>query len=136
MGLKRSHLRPSNEPLYGFTGDSIIPLGLIILPFMLGEQGRKATTMTDFLIIDCSTAYNTVLRRPAFNDLEVITSTKHLTLKFPTLMGVGHVYGEQNVAKSCYEKMIRFGTRKKAAKAKALTAAFPNASNAPTGYAQ
>ncbi|KAL5812009.1 hypothetical protein ACOSQ3_026959 [Xanthoceras sorbifolium] len=75
--------------------------------------------MADFLIIDCPTAYNVVLGRPALNDLEVITSIKHLTLKFPTLTGVGHVHREQKVAKSCYEKTVRFGTQEKAARAKA-----------------
>ncbi|KAL5789795.1 hypothetical protein ACOSQ2_004683 [Xanthoceras sorbifolium] len=75
--------------------------------------------MADFLIIDCPTAYNAVLERPAFNDLEVITSTKHLTLKFPTLTGVGHVHGEQKVARSSYEKTVRFEMQEKAVKAKA-----------------
>ncbi|KAL5781919.1 hypothetical protein ACOSP7_006948 [Xanthoceras sorbifolium] len=75
--------------------------------------------MADFLIIDCPTAYNAVLGRLAINDLEVITSIKHPTLKFPTPTGVGHVHWEQKVARSCYEKTIRFKTREKAAKAKA-----------------
>ncbi|KAL5763039.1 hypothetical protein ACOSP7_019303 [Xanthoceras sorbifolium] len=75
--------------------------------------------MADFLIIDCPTAYNTVIGRPTLNDLEVITSTKHLTLKFPTPTSVGHVRGEQKVAKLCYEKTVRFWMREKAAKAKA-----------------
>ncbi|KAL5834621.1 hypothetical protein ACOSQ4_014118 [Xanthoceras sorbifolium] len=75
--------------------------------------------MADFLIIDCPTTYNAVLGRLSLNDLQVITSTKHLTLKFPTLTGVGSVYGEQKVARSCYEKTVRIGSREKAAKAKA-----------------
>ncbi|KAL5756490.1 hypothetical protein ACOSQ2_021236 [Xanthoceras sorbifolium] len=93
MELKQNHLRPSSEPLYGFTVDSIIPLGLITLPLTLGELARQATTMADFLIIDCPTAYNAVLGRAVLNDLKVITSTKHLTLKFPTPTGVGSVHG-------------------------------------------
>ncbi|KAL5743995.1 hypothetical protein ACOSQ2_027111 [Xanthoceras sorbifolium] len=75
--------------------------------------------MADFLVIDCPTAYNAVLRRLALNDLELIISTKHLTLIFLTPIGVGHVHGEQKVARSCYEKTVRFGIREKAAKAKA-----------------
>ncbi|KAL5794642.1 hypothetical protein ACOSP7_003236 [Xanthoceras sorbifolium] len=75
--------------------------------------------MADFLIIDCPTAYNVVLGSSALNDLEVITSTKHLTLKFPTPTGVGSFHGEQKVARSCYEKTVRIGTREKMAKAKA-----------------
>ncbi|KAL5776678.1 hypothetical protein ACOSP7_009604 [Xanthoceras sorbifolium] len=75
--------------------------------------------MSDFLVIDCPTAYNAVLKRPALNDLEVITSTKYLTLKLPTLTGVKSVHGEQKVAKSCYENIVRIGTWEKVAKVKA-----------------
>ncbi|KAL5767768.1 hypothetical protein ACOSQ2_014551 [Xanthoceras sorbifolium] len=75
--------------------------------------------MANFLIIDCPTTYNTILGRPSLNDLKVITSTKHLTLKFSTPTSIGYVHGEQKVARSCYEKIVRFEMREKAAKAKA-----------------
>ncbi|KAL5781706.1 hypothetical protein ACOSP7_006735 [Xanthoceras sorbifolium] len=75
--------------------------------------------MADFLIIDCPTAYNAVLRRPALNDLEVITSKKYLTLKFLTpIAGAGTIHGEQKIARSCYEKTVRIGCHEKAAKVK------------------
>ncbi|KAL5764454.1 hypothetical protein ACOSQ2_017048 [Xanthoceras sorbifolium] len=74
--------------------------------------------MADFLIIDCPTTYNVVLGRLAFNGVEGIISIKHITLKFPTPRGIGYVHGEQKVARSCYEKIVRFGTREKAVKAK------------------
>ncbi|KAL5827822.1 hypothetical protein ACOSQ3_019674 [Xanthoceras sorbifolium] len=119
MGLNQNHLQPSNKPLYGFTEDSIIPLGMIALPRTLGESGCQTTTMAAFLVIDCPTGYNTVLRRPALNDLEVIISTKHLTIKFPTLIGVRNVHGEQKVVRACYEKTVRIGTLEKTAKARA-----------------
>ena len=32
MGLKVSDLKPSPNPVYGFTGDSVVPLGIISLP--------------------------------------------------------------------------------------------------------
>ncbi|KAL5773687.1 hypothetical protein ACOSQ2_013611 [Xanthoceras sorbifolium] len=75
--------------------------------------------MADFLVIDYPTAYNAVLGRPALNDIEIFTSIKHLTLKFPTPTGIGHVYEEQKVARSCYEKTVKFRMWEKAAKAKA-----------------
>ena len=40
MGLKVSDLKPSPNPVYGFTRDSIIPLGVIQLPMTLGEYPR------------------------------------------------------------------------------------------------
>ena len=40
MGLKVNDLKPSPNPIYGFIGDSIIPLGVIQLPMTLGEYPR------------------------------------------------------------------------------------------------
>ena len=37
MGLNLRHLKPCNTSLYGFTGDSIQPLGAIELAFTMGE---------------------------------------------------------------------------------------------------
>ena len=40
MGLKVSDLKPSPNLVYSFTGDSIVPLGVISLPMTLGEYPR------------------------------------------------------------------------------------------------
>ena len=40
MGLKVSDLKPSPNPVYSFMGDSVIPLGVILLPMTLGEYPR------------------------------------------------------------------------------------------------
>ena len=40
MGLKVSNLKHSPNPIYSFTGDSVIPLGVISLPMTLGEYPR------------------------------------------------------------------------------------------------
>ena len=40
MRLKVSYLKPSPNPVYSFTGDSVIPLGVILLPMTLGEYPR------------------------------------------------------------------------------------------------
>jgi len=113
MGLRAEQMRPSPEPLYGFTGDAVVPVGQIKLSLTLGEAGRQATTLTDFLIIDCPSAYNVVLRRPAMNELDVVTSTRTLTVKFPTSNDIGCVGGEQHLARRCYEDAVKIGVRGK-----------------------
>ena len=40
MGLGIRHLKPCQSSLYGFTGDSIQPLGVIELALTMGEQPR------------------------------------------------------------------------------------------------
>ena len=94
MGLKVSDLKPSPNPVYGFTGDSVIPLGVISLLMTLGEYPRQSCVMADFLVIDQPSAFNTVLGRPSLRELRVITSIHHLLMKFPTPLGVGKVKGD------------------------------------------
>ena len=52
MRLKVSDLKPSPNPVYGFTGDSVVLLGVILLLMTLGEYPRQSYVMADFLVID------------------------------------------------------------------------------------
>ena len=40
MGLKVGDLKPSPNLVYGFTGDSIMPMGVISLPMIVGDYPR------------------------------------------------------------------------------------------------
>ena len=62
--LKVNDLKPSPNPVYGFTGDSVIPLGVISLPMTLGEYPRQSCVMADFLVIDQPSAFNVVSGNP------------------------------------------------------------------------
>ena len=91
MGLKVSDLKPSLNLVYGFTGDSVIPLGVISLSMTLGEYPRQSCVMADFLVIDQPSAFNVVLGRPSLRELRAITNIHHLLMKFPTPQGVSEV---------------------------------------------
>ena len=52
MGLKVSDLKPSPNPIYDFTGNSVVPLGVILFPMTLGEYPRQSCVMADFLVIN------------------------------------------------------------------------------------
>ena len=84
MGLKVSDLKPSPNPVYDFTGDSVIPRGVISLLMILGEYARQCCVMADFLVIDQPSAFNVVLGRPSLRELRVVTIIHHLLMKFPT----------------------------------------------------
>ena len=89
IGLKDSDLRPSPNLIYGFTGDSVVPVGVITLPLMVGEYPRDSCMMADFLVINQPSAFNAVLSRPSLRALKAITSIYHLLMKFPTPNRVG-----------------------------------------------
>ena len=95
MGLKDGDLRPSPNPIYRFTGDFVIPVGVTTLSLTVGEYPRESCVMGNFLVIDQSSAFNIVLSKPSLKALKVITSIYHLLMKFPTPNRVGQVRGNQ-----------------------------------------
>ncbi|GAV72780.1 hypothetical protein CFOL_v3_16268, partial [Cephalotus follicularis] len=60
---------------------------------------KPAQVEMTFLVVDTSSPYNAIIGRPGLNLMEVIVSTRHLLMKFPTRFGVGEVRGDQQVAR-------------------------------------
>ena len=84
----------------------MLPLGAVTLFVMVGDYSQQITKNVTFLVVDCSSAYNTILRRPTLNSWKAITSTYHLMIKFPTDYGVGELRGSQMAARECYIAMM------------------------------
>ena len=57
-------------------------------------------------MVDCSSFYNAIIGRPTLNSWKTVTSTYHLSVKFPIEYGVGQVQGNQLVARECYLVML------------------------------
>ena len=60
----------------------------------------------NFLVVDYSSSYNAIIGRPTLNSWKTVTSTYHLSVKFPTKYGVGEVQGDQLVAREYYLAML------------------------------
>ncbi|PON65900.1 hypothetical protein PanWU01x14_113890 [Parasponia andersonii] len=111
MRLNESDLKPAITPLYGFTGNSIMPMGMIELMVNVGTYPRVSMVMTQFLVIDCPSAFNVVLGRPTLRELRAVTSIYYLAIKFPTQQGVGEVRGNQYDARTCYNNSLKFAAK-------------------------
>ena len=107
MGIRRERLKPVNTHLRGFSGEKVLPLGLIQLVLTMGDPPCQATTTTRFHIVDASSAYNMLLGRPSLNAIKAIPSAYHMMIKFPTISGVGMVRGDQRVARECYSSSMK-----------------------------
>ena len=67
------------------------PVGTISLPMVVGVYPQQVTRNVNFLVVDCSSSYNAIIGRPTLNSWKTVTSTYHLSVKFPTEHGVGEV---------------------------------------------
>ena len=60
----------------------------------------------NFLLVNCSSSYNAIIRKPTLNSWKVVTSTYHLSVKFLTDYRIGQVQGDQLAARECYLAML------------------------------
>ncbi|TQD99925.1 hypothetical protein C1H46_014429 [Malus baccata] len=97
----------SISPLISFSGDIVQPLGSIHLPLTIGTGPYTATITTNFLVVNCPTAYNVIFGRTGINDLKAMVSTHMLLMKFPTPFGNGYIRGDQLSARSCYNTSVK-----------------------------
>ena len=81
-------------------------MGTITLPMVVGAYPQQVTKNVNFLVVDCSSSYNAIIGKPTLNSWKAVTSTYHLSVKFPMEYGVGEVQGDQLIARECYLAML------------------------------
>ena len=106
MGLDEKYLQPTETMLFGFTSDSIDPLGTIELGLTMGDFPRQRTVMVEFLVMNCLSVFNAVIGRPSLKELREVMSVHHLAMKFPTQEGIGCAHREQQEARACYSHAL------------------------------
>ncbi|XP_075633765.1 uncharacterized protein LOC142606268 [Castanea sativa] len=73
---------------------------------MVGAYLQHIAKEVNFLVVDCSSSYNAIIGRPTLKNWKAVTSTYHLSVKFPTEYRVGQVQGDQLAARVCYLAML------------------------------
>ena len=91
--IDKEQLVPINAPLVGFGGTRVFPLGTVTLLITVGDYPQQITKDLTFLVVNCSPAYNAILRWPTLNSWKVVTSTYHLMIKVLTNYRVGELWG-------------------------------------------
>jgi len=104
--INKELLHQVNVPLIGFGGMKVLPLGTISLLVVLSSCPRQINKEVNFLVVDCSSSYNAIIRGPTLNSWRAATSTYHLSVKFPTKYGIGEIQGDQLATRECYLVML------------------------------
>ena len=106
MRLGRHQICLVSSPLVGFGGMKVQLVGTVTLLMLVGAYPQQITKEVNFLVVDCSSLYNAIIGRPNLNGWKVVTSTYHLSVKFPTKYGVGQAQKDQLVVRECYLAML------------------------------
>ena len=77
MRIDRERLVSTNASLVGFGGTRVFPLGAVTLSVIVGNYPQQITKDVTFLMVDYSSAYNAILRRPTFNSWKAVILTYH-----------------------------------------------------------
>lgn len=94
----KQRLRPINSPIMGFSNEIVTPLGEISFPLTLGAQGRSRTEEVTFLVIPSKSKYDIILGRDSMASYNMVTSTVHSAIGFPTPNGVAIVWANRECA--------------------------------------
>lgn len=78
--------------LYGFTENVVQIVGRVKLLITLGVEPSATTQVVEFMIVN--------------EEMRVVTSMYHLSIKFPTPNGVGCVRGCQADSRECYSRAL------------------------------
>uniref|UniRef100_A0A2N9H088 Uncharacterized protein n=1 Tax=Fagus sylvatica TaxID=28930 RepID=A0A2N9H088_FAGSY len=72
------------DPLYGFSGESVMPVGRVTVKVHAGT----VSSPTDFWVLNSYSPYNAILGRPWLHKMKAVPSTLHQRLRFPTPEGI------------------------------------------------
>ena len=97
LNLNPEDLTTYDSLLESFERKTITLRGQIILPI---QTGLKVVEV-DFIIEDAYSPYTAIVARPWLHTLEVVSSTLHQKVKYPSEGQVREIMGSQSMAKQC-----------------------------------
>ncbi|XP_016500638.2 uncharacterized protein LOC107819078 [Nicotiana tabacum] len=85
---------PKARSLSGFDNSSVIMKGEIVLTTF----AEGVIKDTKFQVIDTDMAYNIILERLWIHDMDVVPSTLHQVIMFPSQWGIRQIRGDQQAS--------------------------------------
>ena len=95
LKMKPEDLACYDSPLIGFDGKIVFPNGQIRLPVQVGSKVEEV----NFIVVDTYSPYTTIVARPWFHAMGVVSSTLHLKVKYPLEDQLKELIGSQSMAR-------------------------------------
>nr|XP_009799462.1 PREDICTED: uncharacterized protein LOC104245537 [Nicotiana sylvestris] len=89
-------LIPKEHTLFGFDNSSVVTKGEVILTTFAKGVVKDAT----FQVVDMEMAYNMILGKPWIYEMDVVSSTLHQVIKFPSSWGICQIREDQQTSRS------------------------------------
>ncbi|XP_070015868.1 uncharacterized protein [Nicotiana sylvestris] len=87
---------PKVHTLSGFDNSSVVTKGEVILTTFTEGVIKD----TKFQVVDMEMAYNVILGRPWIHEMDVIPSTLHQVIKFPSPWRICQIRGDQHISRA------------------------------------
>nr|GEV93306.1 reverse transcriptase domain-containing protein [Tanacetum cinerariifolium] len=84
----KARLTQTHTELVGISIEQLIPIGKIELEAAFGNKGLRRRTKTKFTVVRASSPCNIILGCIEMRNLQVVSSTIHTMIKFPTPRGI------------------------------------------------
>ena len=97
LNLRPEDLTAYDSPLISFEGKTVTPKGQIRLPIQTGSE----VVEVNFIVVDAYSPYTAIVARPWIHALEVVSSTLHQKVKYPSRGQVEEIHGDQVMARQC-----------------------------------
>nr|XP_025607862.1 uncharacterized protein LOC112701302 [Arachis hypogaea] len=106
--LSEKLMQPSSGELVGFSGERVPIKSYIWLKTTMGDDSLSKTIDIQYLIVDCPSPYNIILRRPALNTFRAVVSTFHLYVKFQVQDDkIATLHSDRQQARRCYNASLK-----------------------------
>lgn len=111
MRLLEENLKSCINPIHGFTGETIVPLGIIQVPLTVGTAPKTVMRNVDFIVLHKHSPYNIFIGRLVLSTLRATTANWCLSMKVPTPFGTGEVRGDQSDSRMLYASTLDVSKR-------------------------
>lgn len=86
-------LKPTNIPLYSFSGYNVQPFGGVELPIIASSHPTQVRIFT-FLMVNMLSIY-IIIGQPTLNTLLAVASIYYMAIKFPIIVNIIVIYVNQ-----------------------------------------
>ncbi|XP_059627706.1 uncharacterized protein LOC132270544 [Cornus florida] len=112
LEIKPDRLKPTGNPLLGFDGKRVEPIGTVEVAVHAAER----VLMENFVVVEIHPSYNLLMGRGWVHRVQGIPSTLHQVTRClgPDGTKVIDIHGDQVAAKECYSITLKYAGKGKA----------------------